>query len=131
MTPISHSISDPVQNNFGSGSGFLFPSHNTPRRWNENRLLSSQPPFLSDFSGLNYDSVSTNPSPNPSPVVTQTSMEVLSGASHSHFFPPVSPPFMMSHSQSWPPSNQVHIHVHCGISPPPKLLCAFLPFIHE
>lgn len=107
-TPTSHSITDPVQNNFESSSGFLFPPRDTPRRWNENRLLSNQSPFLSDFSGFNYDSVSTNPSPNPSPVVTQSSMGLLSGASRGHFFPPVSPPFMMAHSQSWPPSNQVH-----------------------
>ena len=109
-TSISHSITDPVQDDFGSGSDFPFPhfhSHETPTRWKENRLFSSQSPFLSDFSSFNYNSASTNPSPNPSPVVTQSPMAVLSGASHSPFFPPVSPPFMMPHSQSWPPSNQV------------------------
>ena len=108
--PQSKGDASKTQDDFGSGSDFPFPhfhSHETPTRWKESRLFSSQSPFLSDFSSFNYNSVSTNPSPSPSPVVTQSSMPVLSGASHSPFFPPLSPPFMMPHSQSWPPSNQV------------------------
>ena len=96
-----------------SGGSSTFPSSqfhsfdDTPKRWNDANLLNTRSRFKPEYPNLSYDSLSST-SPNPSPALPMCPPMYPASSRHP-FFQPL-PPYSMPHSQSWPPSNQVHVY---------------------